>query len=106
MLPCQQRVTLRTSGPARTCARAPSISPLAHIAQIAYFIAVIWLSLRGLYGLWLTICCWRIRRRVPLAPIATLRLESLALCGCPRLAIGLPWIVTNTVRVVATGGMW
>ena len=38
------------------------------IVQIVYLVAVVWLSLCGLYSLWLTIGYWRIRRRVPSAP--------------------------------------
>ncbi len=38
------------------------------IVQIVYLVAVVWLSLCGLYSLWLTIGYWRIRRRVPSVP--------------------------------------
>lgn len=41
------------------------------IVQIVYLVAVTWLSLCGLYSLWLTISYWRIRRRVPTAPSLT-----------------------------------
>ena len=51
------------------------------IVQIIYLIAVIWLSLCGLYSLWLTLSYWRIRRRVPLAP---------SLTRFPRVTVQLP----------------
>ncbi|HHX42724.1 MAG TPA: glycosyltransferase [Chloroflexi bacterium] len=67
------------------------------IVQAIYLVAVMWLSLCGLYSLWLTLRYWRIRRRVP--PV-------LPLTSFPRVTVQLPlynerYVVERLVEAVA-----
>lgn len=67
------------------------------IVQVVYLTAVVWLSLCGLYSLWLTIGYWHTRRRAPAAP---------PLSRFPRVTVQLPlynerYVVERLLQAVA-----